>query len=204
MGESIPNLIATSRASDVDGRLSRACLPERHLRGVSIDRGAAGNLWREKVESLCGLIGGGFLVALIGNRGTGKTQAAVVAAIRAIKVERTALYCKAMEIFLDIRATYKREDRTELDALAKYLGPQLLIIDEIQQRGETPFEDRILAYLVDKRYDAMVDTILLGNLNPKALKDALDPSITDRLRETGGIMEFAWKSFRGNEPKEQQ
>lgn len=196
-GESMPNLIATCRASDVDGRLAKACLPERHMRGVSIDRGPDGEKWRAKVETLCDMIGSGFLVALIGNRGTGKTQAAVVAAIRAVQLERTALYCKAMEIFLDIRGTYKREDRTELDALDKYLAPQLLIIDEIQQRGETAFEDRMLAYLIDKRYDAMVDTLLLGNLTPEALKDSLDPSIVDRIRETGGRMEFTWKSFRG-------
>ncbi len=102
-----------------------------------------------------------------------------------------------MEIFLRIRATYHRENTSELDAIEELCKPQLLVIDEIQQRGETEFENRLLAYLIDRRYGDMLDTILIGNLTPTALADSLDPSIVDRLRETGGIIECTWPSFRG-------
>lgn len=168
------------------------CISDEHERHAE---------WAKNRDRLCGKLGSGFLVALIGNRGTGKTQMAVHAVAYNAKAARTALYCKAMEIFLEIRATYTMADASELGAVNKFIEPALLVVDEIQQRGETPFEDRLLAYLIDKRYDAMVDTILIGNLTPQALTDSLDPSIVDRLRETGGIVECVWESFR-QQPKQ--
>jgi len=106
---------------------------------------------------------------------------------------------KAMEIFLRIRATYTNPEQSELDAILEFTQPQLLVIDEVQQRGETDFENLMLAFLIDKRYDDMHDTIVIGNLTPKALTASLDPSITDRLIETGGVMECLWPSFRKSE-----
>lgn len=193
-GEIIQNLTPRFRTSEPPELVKSSGVPLRHCR-LTHEMEQHGE-WKANRDKLCGRIGSGFLVALIGNRGTGKTQMSVHAVVYNSKTQRRSLYCKAMEIFLDIRATYTRPDASEKDAIAKYLEPSLLVIDEIQQRGETAFEDRLLAYLIDKRYDAMVDTILIGNLQEDAFKDSLDPSIVDRLRETGGILQCNWKSFR--------
>jgi len=160
--------------------------------------------WWEKAEKLFRKIGSGFLVALLGPRGTGKTQMSVGALYMALRAERSVRYTKAIEIFLNIRATYSRPNACELDAINKFVEPHVLVIDEIQMRGETAFEDRMLAYLIDKRYDAMRDTILIGNLSPDALAESLDPSIVDRMRETGGIVECNWASFRARQCAQQE
>lgn len=184
-----------SRGSDPLGLIDSAKVPRRHCCLTPEHEQHAE--WKRHRDKLCRTMGSGFLIALIGNRGTGKTQMAVHGVAYNSKTMRTSLYCKAMEVFLEIRATYSRPEASELVAMQKFIDPQLLVIDEIQQRGETVFEDRMLAYLIDKRYDAMTDTILIGNLTPQALSDSLDPSIVDRLRETGGIIECVWDSFRG-------
>lgn len=184
----------TCRLLDADGLMVKANIPKRHTRGVKID---PNHPWVPQCEIVSRRLGAGFLLALLGDRGTGKTQMAVVVMMVGFKAQRTGLYVSAMDVFLDVRATYSNPDASERDALGRFLGPDMLVIDEIQQRGETDFEDRILAYLIDQRYGAMKDTIVIANLTPDALKDSLDPSIVDRLRETGGIIECTWPSFRG-------
>lgn len=148
-------------------------------------------------DRLCRDQGGGYLYALIGPRGPGKTQLSAESVAYCVGLNRPALYVRAMNIFLDIRETYNCPEKAEKDALRRFTEPRLLIIDEIQQRGETAFEDRILAYVIDRRYGDMTDTILIANLQEEALKKSLDPSIVDRLRETGGIIKCEWPSFRG-------
>jgi DNA replication protein DnaC len=138
-----------------------------------------------------------MLVALIGPRGTGKTQLSVGAMLDVMSLRRSALYMTAMDVFLWLRAVYADPDVSELDAVAELLAPSLLVIDEVGERGETPFEDQRLTYIIDKRYAAMKDTIVIANLRPEELAKSLGSSIVDRLRECGGIIECKWESFRG-------
>lgn len=201
IGESIPRAVGISLDFKGHAILSKAQIPVRHRKSIDRTDDERSRAWWAKTEYICRKVGSGTLLALLGNRGTGKTQSAVAAMLHAAKAERSCLYTKAMEIFLDIRATYiratdSRPVATELDALKKYLDPRLLVIDEIQQRGESDFENRILAFVIDKRYDAMSDTLLVGNLTPEKMTESLDPSIVDRLQETGGVVEFVWQSFR--------
>lgn len=185
---------------DRDALLAKAQIPLRHRKiPPRTDDDRSVNWWA-KMEKVCGKMGSGALLALLGNRGTGKTQAAVAAMQYTAHRGHPCFYCKAMEVFLEVRATYARPDRAELEVIKKYQEPRLLVIDEVQQRGETDFENRILAHLIDKRYDAMVDTIIIGNLTPEAMAERLDPSIVDRLRETGGVVVFEWESFRTAPP----
>lgn len=166
-------------------------IPERHRRCV--DETHAG--WRKVRDELWGMIGSGFLVALLGNRGPGKTQLAEQVIKGATATERTALYTRAMSIFLEIRATYGTED-AELAVVRKFRDPQLLVIDEIQVRGDSDWEGKVLDHTIDLRYGDMGDTLIVGNLMPDALCASLGPSIMDRLNETGRIIECTWPSFR--------
>lgn len=140
--------------------------------------------------------GAGYLFGLLGPRGTGKTQIAVNVGLHRIAIKWPVLYVKTMDIFLWIRSTYNDENLCELDALSEFLSPSLLIIDEAGERGETAFEDRMLSYLLDKRYDACLDTILIANLTIKAFTESVGPSIIDRIRETGSLIECNWESKR--------
>lgn len=201
LSESMPREIAAGYRFSIAGLtensarlLAAAKLPERHLRKFKSE---AGEQWSRARKSVCDQIGGGFTVALLGGRGTGKTQIGVHAAIGACCVGRSALYAKAMDFFLDVRATYKSEEASEADAIAKFVNPMLLVMDELQVRGDTDFEDRMLTYMLDKRYDAMRDTILIANLSAEAFEDAMGYSVSDRMVESGGVIECNWGSFRG-------
>ena len=205
IGESIPK-IPTPSPITWTGPTSRdpivlsnaADVPRRHQREVCEEPQAWVNV-RERV--LKGMASG-FMVALIGKRGPGKTQIAEQAINHACSLQWPALYVRAMTIFLDLRATFKSESDTEASIIERYRSPKLLVIDEMQERGETPWEDRMLNHLIDLRYGDMTDTLLIANLTRKAMKKSLGESISERLRETGGIIECTWPSFRKAEAKE--
>jgi len=148
---------------------------------------------------------GGILI-FHGKRGTGKTQmAAELARTKRFPIDagtkadpkRSAHYQTAMRFFLTVRATFKKgSEKTELDIIDRMTEPGLLVIDELQERGETAFEDRLLTHLIDARYGAKRPTILIANLTKDELGKALGPSIVDRASENGRRIDFTWNSYR--------
>lgn len=73
----------------------------------------------------------------------------------------------------------------------------LLVLDEIQERAESEWEDREMTRLLDARYRQCRSTILIGNLKPDEVGTRLGASIVSRLAEGGEIIACAWESFRG-------
>ena len=164
--------------------------------------------WGDAAHTLWTKVGQKCMVGLLGKRGTGKTAMACAMIGETLRLrERASIfdqnaaqicrYTTAMEIFLRVRSTYQDEAaEKESDVLKAYRTPHLLVIDEIQERGDTAFEDRVLGHILDGRYSSMKPTILVGNLEPKELARSLGPSIADRLRESGAVIECNWGSFR--------
>ncbi len=141
--------------------------------------------------------GTGYLVALLGNRGNGKTQMATDVLWERCQMDRRVRYCWAKEFFLDVRTTYgDAGDGSEKEVLATYYGWDLLVIEECAVRGDTAFEDTLFTYLLDRRYAAMKDTILISNETVPEFTASMGESVIDRLRETGGIIVCDWASFR--------
>jgi hypothetical protein len=178
---------------------ARADVPGRHAPCRDWQPGP----WMDAFQRLCRLEGAGCLLALLGPRGTGKTQMAVEL-IRhhcATSDHPSALYVRAMDVFLDVKATYGT-DRQEREAIGRFLRPSLLVIDEAQERGDTAWEDRLLTYIIDVRYAERLDTLLLSNLTEQDFKAAIGSSIYSRLVETGGVIECCWPSFR--RPQQQE
>lgn len=207
VAESLRNLLSRSPYSDLgllpgataqdrNLRLWReAQVPKRHLENQAKAEERHGS-WRTAHDKIVSQIGSGFLFALAGERGTGKTQIGVSAIARASGVGRRCRYVAAMDVFLCIRATFKSDLVTERDVLTMFTCPDLLVIDEWQERGETEWEDRLLTYIVDQRYGAMRDTILISNLKPADFAESAGPSIVSRLAECGGMIVCDWPSFR--------
>ena len=181
--------------------LARADVPKRHLRPLVQTPCAE---WVSLSNKLRAALGTGFLFALLGDRGTGKTRLAVATIRECIRrtarngfdANRPAWYRKTLDLFLDVRASFKNESRTEREVLAPYLACDLLVLDEIQERGGTDFEDRMLTYVIDKRYDANKDTLLISNLKAGEFSKHVGPSIVDRIRECGAAINCDWPSFR--------
>jgi DNA replication protein DnaC len=157
--------------------------------------------WFAMFERARNVIERGGNVLLCGTRGGGKTRMACELAQRAVlprgKSKPKRIFKTAMRIFLEIRATYRRDSAiTELEVMDNLATCRLLVIDEVQERAESEFEAQKLTAIIDDRYRHKLPTILIANLTPQAFQATLGPSICDRCNEDGGLLEFTWPSFR--------
>ena len=183
-----------------------AGFPERHLR-TDVAALKKNVNWALKCGSLHAMLkDGGVLCALIGGRGRGKTQMAVtaVANIARRRPELVVRYRKLIQVFLEIRAGFGTDGATEEAVIKKYVEPDILVLDEIQERSQSDWENRVFTHIVDRRYDRPgKSTILIGNVAREStgpvdpLRECVGDSIYSRMIETGGIIEFPWASFRG-------
>ena len=177
----------------VQGLVARAKLPDLQRCRTDLH----GDEWLAARHTVASKLTTGMLAALLGSRGTGKTQLAVwVAQFNAAFHRRTSRYVKTLDLFLAIRATFKHVATTEDDVVRYFTSPDLLIVDELHERGETEWEDKILAHIIDKRYMANRDTILIANQTEAAFQASVGPSVVDRLIETGFVVHCTWGSFR--------
>ena len=173
-----------------------------------------GEQWLVAFESAKPVVATGGILAMVGDRGPGKTQMAAELARTGKWPEdktefargdggprahrsRTATYCRAIDLFLDLRHAAKNHvQSSEKEVLTKLADVGLLVIDEFQERGESEWENRIVNNLIDKRYASGRPTIIIANLTRKDLFATLGNSIVDRARENGKSIEFNWPSYR--------
>jgi DNA replication protein DnaC len=137
----------------------------------------------------------GGITALVGGRGTGKTRMAAEVCREFASSDPT--YTTAMELFLRIRSTYDRDSKeSEKSVIEDLADASILVIDEVQERGNSEWEDRLLTHIIDRRYGNERPTILIANLTKKELAGSLGASIVSRLQETGGVIEMTGPSHR--------
>ena len=163
------------------------------------------NGWWASHDYLVGSLGQeGSLFILSGPRGTGKTQiCACLGRLMCLKMQPTK-YIRASDLYMEIKDTFsaKTGEKKIIQDLggntnsSNTLAPRLLVIDEMQDRGGTAWEDRILNQIIDARYGGCLDTILITNDRKDVLHQTLGPSIISRADETGGIICTDWTSFR--------
>lgn len=168
--------------------------PARHAQRDQLDTVGP---WGEALRGIVTSLGTGRMWAICGTRGNGKTQMAVEAMKHATQLGMSARYVAATEFFAAIKATYRKDwSETEIQVIERFRKPRLLVIDEIGKRGDTDWENNLLFLLLDKRYSDMTDTIVLANLEADKMAESLGPSLSDRLGETGGLIECTWPSRR--------
>jgi DNA replication protein DnaC len=169
--------------------------------------------WFEAAQTAFKSLRKGGVVVLYGDRGTGKTFMAYDLAQAAGQFHdplfpinefhqckpRPAIYRTAMRVFLEIRDTFRRgSERSELQVMNEFSSAALLVIDEIQERGESTFEDQKLTAIIDARYQHGRPTLIIGNYATKAeFSKSVSPSILSRMQEGGGAIQCSWPSFRG-------
>ena len=158
---------------------------------------SADGAWGDCLRSCLPRLGTGFLIGLIGLRGTGKTQLAVELIRATCKADRTAKYTRTAEFFMDVKASYDSDGKmTERDVIEAHERPKLLVLDEAHERGDTPWASSLLNLLIDRRYAAMKDTVLIANMEKPDFLASIGPSIASRMTETGGVIECKWASYR--------
>ena len=166
--------------------------PEKYLEAVK--EPPQGQQWLEAFDDAKACVNRNGILVLYGKRGCGKTRMAAELAV----LTGLSRYRTAMRFFLEVRATFRKaSERSELDVIDDLAAAPLLVLDEIQERGETSFEDRLLTHVIDARYASNKPTVMIANLTKRELADSLGASIVDRARENGKSIEFSWESFRG-------
>ena len=171
-----------------------SCIPERY-KEIAVKKDTP---WYKKALELKRKLNEGCcMFTFLGPRGTGKTAMACILMREYCNMNsKSIMYAKTMSFFRDLKTCFGT-DRTEDVTMEKYLEPSLLVLDEIQVRSSSDWENNMLTHLIDLRYDALKSTIMIGNVAKEALAESIGESIYSRLVETGGVVEFNWKSFRG-------
>lgn len=137
---------------------------------------------------------------LIGNTGTGKTHLACAIARAVIESGYgAATYITAAQACRRVKDTYHQEsERSTQQAIDALASPALLILDEIGVQHGTETERNILFEIINERYENLLPTILISNLNLPALAEYVGDRVVDRMKENGGsVLKFVWDSRRG-------
>jgi len=159
---------------------------------------ARGNKWLARKADIIGQLHNGVIISMIGQRGTGKTKMACDCIYEYIDRWNTlARYMTAMDFFIKVKDAYRTNSvESELYVLKDMSRPGLLVIDEIQERGQTEWEDRLLTHVINTRYAELKDTILISNQTEQVFTAGVGTSIASRMKETGGIIVCDWPSYR--------
>lgn len=180
-----------------DSLLAASALPRRHKHALAkLQRDGRFKAWSKHCNSVVGRIGtGGFLLAIVGRKGAGKTQIAACAIDAACWAGKSTTYIEANALFMVFRDAFK-DGAGEMRCFKKFTKQGLLVIDQLEERKQSEHEDRMLFNIINKRYAEELDTILVSNETTKDFLKSLGRSNASRLTQTGEIMECDWEDFR--------
>lgn len=136
-------------------------------------------------------------VILTGKVGTGKTMLGNCVINSLFKTKKVKII-KLQDMLRRIKASYQQEtDYSEEEAINKYSSYDLLILDEVGVSRDTD-NDKILIFdVLDGRYQKMLPTMVISNLNIDGIKQTLGERVVDRLRDGGGVLlGCGWESQR--------
>lgn len=168
----------------------------------------------EKIRAKCRNVGA--IIALVGNRGTGKTTIAAEAVAERLWAAHeiasnpdnrapvpcpSCRYVKITDLVGKLKALYADFGTTQTDRLEAYrdylVGVDLLILDEWQEASDdSKHKDKMTTDILDRRYSALRDTIIISNQLKTVFGKTINLSLADRIREHGGTIECTWASFR--------
>lgn len=142
----------------------------------------------------------GANLIMTGSTGNGKTHLASVLC-KQIAAENDAqpLYTTVSAMLRHIRASFgKGCEYTEKQAIAEFVGADLLVIDEVGVKLSSEYDKSTLFELVDMRYQESSPTVVISNLSVGEIDKHIDSRLVDRLSENGTLMVFDWESHRGS------
>lgn len=170
------------KASGVESHFAKADL--RNLRAELPAQ------FRQLAARLRNLLAEPELIAVVGDRGRGKTWLGCALVHAFCHAQKPALYRRTKQFF-DELSTAEWEAKEAVRR--RYVAPALLVLDEVQVRdADRQWQDNELTSLIDRRYAADKATLLISNFSAEMLGNNLGESVTRRLTEGGGIWETPW------------
>ncbi len=143
--------------------------------------------------------GGHANLVMSGQVGTGKTMLACAMVNRLLATGRRVRIAKLGDIVRTIKDSWQKTGcKTETEIIRELVQLDLLVIDEVGQQRGTETELLLIFEIIDGRYQAMLPTVLISNLDKDGIRDAIGDRAFDRLRQDGGkLVAFNWGSMRG-------
>lgn len=148
----------------------------------------------EKQESVIEFLKKGKSAIIYGSNGTGKTHLAFASCFYQVSKGKTAKYVLAFDFFNEIRKSFG--DYSTDMVIAKYEDVDYLVIDEIDKTQGTPMEFPYLYSLINKRYNAMLPTVLVTNARPDEFQEIIGVSALDRVASEGKVIDLTGENYR--------
>ena len=140
-----------------------------------------------------------------GTKGTGKTHLAAAIALDLINRGVPVIFKSVGDLFLDIRNTFNRGEKTEEEILDVYKKVDLLVIDDIDKAKYTEWSVSVLYQIINDRYENMKPTVVTANNGnddlvrimtpPQGISDVAE-SIVSRLCEDFTVIMLTGKDKR--------
>lgn len=138
---------------------------------------------------------------MVGGVGTGKTHLASAILRDIIENGKRCSLWSLIEIIRSLKATWAKDsDDTEERILKHLTNTPLLIIDEVGVQFGSDTEKMFIFDIINGRYENMLPTVIISNLDINGVKELIGERCVDRLREDGGqVVAFNWDSNRGKQ-----
>jgi DNA replication protein DnaC len=171
--------------------------PLRHVENLHAAMKNNHPAWRSNLDGLISKLGNGSIFVLHGPRGTGKTQLATALGRYLVEYNRVPKYAVLGDVFTQIKGTFKSDSHESEESIVSSLNAStLLVLDEVHEITGTEWQGRILTLLIDSRYRAKRDTILITNATEQDFLTSVGASVADRIAEVGYFVKCDWPSFR--------
>lgn len=144
--------------------------------------------------------GGGGNVVMLGRPGTGKTMLVSATVNQLLAAGKRCRVVKMLDMIRELKDCWRRgADYTETQLIKQFSGYDLLVIDEVGLGYGSDTEKLFIFDVVDGRYNNVLPTVLLSNLDLTGVKQAVGDRVVSRLKEDGGqVMAFTGRDRRDN------
>lgn len=196
-------LRALQDSQRVTAKLRRAGVPPRY-ECKTLDTYRVSNAGQEKALAACRTLVAAVSAGreapnliMTGTPGTGKTHLCC-GVVLALHAARRVCRIDLPDLIREIRATWRKDSEYSEDSVLDWYGAlDLLILEEVGTGSGSDDERARIFQVINRRYEAMLPTVVVTNLSLAELRTEMGERVIDRLREgERSLVVFDWESAR--------